>query len=583
MQIIQLSDLHINSETNISDINKKIDKLYIAIEPNLRNDDCLVFTILGDIVDKGDSSNYEIAVTVFKYIEEKFIKFKPTFEFTPGNHDLCGCPYDPKPEICSDPKCKLEEFNIFAKSIDGNYVYEDIQRKEYDEIDLLLVNSVSHKNCKFGCIDADALESALGVKPSLFLTHHTFLSENNDDVSAMRNAYRVFEMIDKKDILGVLHGHTHGYKDITIGRDCPIIGVGPFLKNVPNVNNQVNLVVATKTGIFKVLNYYYRADLEKYECCTVFSRTNSVFNGDDIEKIYNRVVHDTKYYGFIYNLNLNISMPYDRFNQQIERIFQHQIPVAELWQETKKIPDTLYYNHGQYMQHNGEPAINFVIRELESKATSSRAIIPLINFTQVVNSGDGFLPSFDLVQFGFLQEDKKQLHVTLYLRALEVNHFLKINLCETYLLCKKIYEKIRSIDSVEIRVIAFKAQYKENYGCFARAKIDMLSESKITMVLLDSPKQIADMLAEKMNFNETVVELNGIINIENAIKAIHETRKIKSDVINLVRDTVEIMKDLKLEREKSSNYSSIEHLEKQVVDQFGKTIKIFESGEIYES
>ena len=142
------------------------------------------------------------------------------------------------------------------------------------------------------------------------------------------------------------------------------------------------------------------------------------------------------------------------------------------------------------MQHNGVPAIDFVINELKSKATSSRAIIPLINFEQVVNSGDDFLPSFDLVQFGFEHEIKNQLYVTLYLRALEVNHFLKINLCEIYVMCKKISEEIRSIESIDVTVIAFKAQYKEHYGCFERAEIDMYSEADITVLLLGTQDKI---------------------------------------------------------------------------------------------
>lgn len=57
------------------------------------------------------------------------------------------------------------------------------------------------------------------------MIHHTFLSENHDDVYAIRNGYDVFNFVDNAHVIGVLHGHTHGYKDIVVGKQCRLIGV----------------------------------------------------------------------------------------------------------------------------------------------------------------------------------------------------------------------------------------------------------------------------------------------------------------------------------------------------------------------
>lgn len=583
MQIIQMSDLHLNCGSNLEEIKQKIGKLSDALKSHLRNDECTVICVLGDIVDKGDASMYKDALEIFSFVKDVFAEFNPTFEFTPGNHDLCDCPYpNPKPENCDEPKCSLEHFVEFAKAINKDYTYANILRKKYDEIDLVLVNSVFHKKCKYGSTDIKSLEDIAATKPALIITHHTFLSENDSDVSAMRNAYKVFEAIEKKEIIGVLHGHTHGYKDIMVGSNCPIIGVGPFLKDVPNVNNQANLVIATETGICRVINYFFREDLGKYESYIIYERSNNVYKGSKIEKVYSEILYDTKKFSVIPNMNLNISMPYEAFNKEIEYLFPKQIEVAKLWQATE-VPDTLYYNHGEYMKYGESSAVEFVIAELKSKATSSRAIIPLINFEQVVNSGDGFLPSFDLVQFGFLQEDKKQLYATLYLRALEVNHFFKINLCEIYLMCKIISDQIRSIDSINITVTAFRAQYKENFGCFARAKIDCLGEAKIMALLQTNIDEIINLLIEKRDLSETVIETKGISNLSEALKALRDINPIKANVLDQVENTLAVMRALKGEREKTSNYSSIKSSEKKVAEEFDKTVALFEGGRIYES
>lgn len=585
MQIIQISDLHITKDSNLDLIKNRITKLYNALQANLIKHESTVLCVIGDIVDKGDSTLYKKAADILNYMKELFEEFNPTFEFTPGNHDLCACPYShPIPEVCPDQKCTLEHYNNFVKGFDSSYnPTNTLLHKEYDDIDLLLANSVFHGNCKYGLLDIEALKKIDIKKPALLVTHHTFLSESDTDIAAIRNAYKLFDEVEKKEILGVLHGHTHGYKDITIGNKCPVIGVGPFLKEIPNTNNQANLVIVTSSGIHKVTNYFYRNDLDQYDTRNVYHRDNAVYKGSNVEKVYNEIVSDAKKFGVLPNMSLNINMSYQAFNEQIERIFHEQIITAELWQETEKVPDSLYYNHGQYMRYNDVTATGFVIEELKSKATSSRAIIPLINFEMVVESGDGFLPSFDLVQFGFLAEERTNLLVTLYLRALEVNHFLRINLCEIYLMCKQIAQEIRSIETVNVNIFAFKAQYKENFGCFKRAEIDKIDESEITLSLHDNLDYIVQLLEEKRDLNETVIENKGMTGFFKALQASNKRRPVKTIILERSKYILDTMEKLKSEREKTSNYTLIEKIENQLNGQFNEIIDIFKGGEIYES
>ena len=585
MQIIQIADLHISNTIDVKLIKSKILKVYDAMHPKMRKEDELAICILGDIVDRGDESAYATANEVISFLMDTFSEFNPTLEFVPGNHDLCSCPFKPNlPEVCKEQKCTLEPFIEFAKGINAGCDYSaSIIHKKFSDVDIVFAGSVFHRNCKYGLLDTEKLENIKLNKPALLVTHHTFLSEGDDDISAIRNAYKVFDIIGRKNIVGVLHGHTHGYKDIVIGDKCPVIGVGPFLKEIPNVNNQVNLVMATSSGIQEVINYFYRGDLEKFEEKVLFRRNSTVYSGTDISAVYKRIVADTKKLGILPNLRLKLNMSHKMFNTQVEHVFSKDIQDAKLWQETDKVPDSLYYNHGAYMKDENKTAIDFIIEELLSKATSSRAIIPLIRFKDVIESGDGFLPSFDLVQFGFLLETKTTLIVTVYLRALEVNHFLKINICEIYLLCKQIADKIRSISDVNIELFAFRAQYKEKFGCFKKARIDMINESDLTIMIQRDATIIIPLLNEKKDFSETVVQDIGIDNLSRALNAINKAIPIKTTILEIMERILITMDKLKSERKKTSNYVTIESIETDLNSRFDEMINAIEGGDIYGS
>lgn len=586
MQIIQISDLHISSSSNIDSLKNIISKLYDSIRSELRINEDTVICILGDIVEKGDMASYASSSDVIRYLKDKFTEFSPAIEFIPGNHDLCACPYVPDlPEVCQDHKCTQEHYYNFVNGIEDGYdCRTSVSHKKYREVDLIFASSVYHNDCKYGLIDVENLGRIVLAKPTLLITHHTFLSESTDDISAIRNAYKVFDVVDKKNIVGILHGHTHGYKNINIGNKCPVIGVGPFLKEVFGVNNQANLVIVTSSGIHRVTNYFYSRDLDRFEERVLYSRDSATYTGPNIGDVYRRIVSDVRTFGAIPNMNLKLKMPYDEFNRQIEETFPESIHTAELWQNTSEVPSTLYYNHGQYMKCDEQTAVNFVTAELQSKATSSRAIIPLINFENVVTSGDGFLPSFDLVQFGFLTEDRTQLFVTLYLRALEVNHFLKINICEIYLMCRHIADTIRSIKDLNVEILAFKAQFKENFGCFLRAQIDTIDESDLVIMLEVNLDGVVQMLEEKKRLSETVIESKGMVSFFKALNSINKLKRaVKSSVLESAGQILEMMEELKVERKKTSNYKAIEKIENRLSAQFDVVIKAVKGSGIYES
>jgi thymidylate synthase/predicted MPP superfamily phosphohydrolase len=566
MKIIQVADLHINSETQIEIIHNKLNQLFNSLKTEIEKDEEIIFCSCGDIVDRGNVAMYSIAEEIFNFIKRLFTGYRLKFEFVPGNHDLCDSSFN-----------SYDSF--ISKFIESTYSYnnKNTHLRKYENINLILSNSVYHRCKDFGKLDLESLEQIESRNPSFLVIHHTLLSENDNDSSAVRNAYKLVDYIEKNNIIGILHGHTHGYKDIMIGSQCNIIGVGPMFKEVADINNQFNFIEVSGCTISKITNYRYSADLNGYIPHLVYE--NNVigqYSGSSLKETYDRVVLDIKRLDCIHNLKMNIATKYELFEKELRDSFSDFVEIAKDWQENM-VPESLYYNHGQYMQSKGIWGIDYIIDELKNKATSSRAIIPLINFDDVVDSGDQFLPSLDIMQFGFSDDMKSKIFVTIYLRALEVNHFLKINLCEVYLMVKSIIDEIRSIEEVDITILAFKAQYKEKYGCFRKARIDTLSEAKLTRLLSNNNYQeIISLLKEKLELNETVIQDKGLNGLKNAIEELTSEQKCSSLLLEKVENTLKQLDLLMREREKTSNYKEIEKIEQLATASMNDLIAEFE-------
>ncbi|CAI3202390.1 metallophosphoesterase family protein [Clostridium neonatale] len=561
MYILQLSDFHINNAVDLNEYKDKIDKMYDSSKDILEENEEIIFCICGDITDQGSKEGYENAIKVIDYIKEKFIVYNYKFEFIPGNHDICEGSFD---EI---DKC-------ISRYTEKEYTYEknNVVVRLYDGINLILLNTSYHKDYKYGKIDFVELEEKLKNitdGKNFVVMHHTFISEYETDQSAIRDAYKFIKLLEKYNVCALLHGHTHGYSDITIAKECKVIGVGPLFKKQDDINTQFNIIKVNSSQINNIYNMRYNSDLNRYTKVDVFSRTFlNYFNGYDLKETYEKVVQAIKEYGAIINFNMNIRTELQKFNESIEHLFYEQIKIAEEWQE-KVPPSSLYYNHGEYMFKGKVDPINHIIKELIRKPTSSRAIIPLINMNDVVDSGDNFLPSLDIIQFGFDNDERIELCVTIYLRALEVNNFLKINLCEVYVMCKKIKEQIRSISNININIFAFRAQYKEKFSCFKKADIDITDESRIMIkVMKKKVEQIIELLKNKYELSETVVHLDGIDKLDRCIKNYNddceEEESYPIKIVEGIGTLKECMNKLKKLREKTSDYKEIEEQEEIV-------------------
>jgi Icc-related predicted phosphoesterase len=533
MKFIHLSDLHIKKED--VDISQKInmDKFLHTIRSNITKDELALFTVCGDIIDKGSKENYENARNLFDKINEGLEDYNLYMEFVPGNHDI------------KDGSFKyFENFVKNYQNIDTNdFIDKSIIVREYDDINIVLINTSYHVDHTYGYIDYGLLESKLNActNDCIIVMHHTLMSKYEDDTSALRDAYKFADIVSKYNVKTVLHGHIHGYSYLNISNLCDVIAVGPFFSTRADVNSQFNIIGTYGNRVYDVLNFAYRNDLTDYISTQVYQKkSKDVFVGSSIHDIYSSITKHVSYHNVLNNVKISLSNNIDMLYDEMNTDFYSDKQKAHSWL-SETIPEDLHYNHGSII-YNKQNYIENVIEELNKKATSSRAIIPLINKDEVVSSGDSFLPSLNIIQFGFKNDFKDKLLITLYLRALEVSNFLKINICESLILAKKIKDGIRSIRYLDINIFTFRAQYIPSFGCLEKAEIDRTSGIKLYRFLVSEDyDKLKYLIDEKLHKAETVIVDDGIRAFYEAIYNYHEAfqnmrfytiQKLLSEIIN---------------------------------------------------
>ena len=140
---------------------------------------------------------------------------------------------------------------------------------------------------------------------------------------------------------------------------------------------------------------------------------------------------------------------------------------------------------------------------------------------KLIDSADDPIPSFMLLQAG-ITDDKSQISITTYYRALEVSKFLPINIAESCLVIEKINKAFSfNAKSFAITIHAFNAYYIENFSCLEKAPIDTLSEMEIMLeisFLAQGKKWIHKRLEEKRDLTESRINSHGIQNLIAAIE-----------------------------------------------------------------
>ena len=320
--------------------------------------------------------------------------------------------------------------------------------------------------------------------------------------------------------------------------------------------------------------FLYQADRNTWDKTETYTRKcDNNYYGNSAYELYEKILDDVKADSYILNLKVLIKQDYDLFHQEIKKKFTDFLDDAKKWQSTE-IDDTLEYTHGNLMSTDYEKWYDFVVRKLQKNPTNKRTLIPLINKQDVYNSDDEKLVSFDVVQFGFEDEAKTEFCVTIYMRALEVRYFLPINICEIYIMIAKIKEKFQSISNINICIFAFRAEQKLDYACYKKKRLDSITESKLCALLSEGNfNELGDMLREKQQSIDTVIDYNWICNLKNAFKEFYK-KDNSNDALDLINQIERNLKEIEETRLKSSYYNATESDEYRLKENIGKLIDL---------
>lgn len=253
IQIIHISDFHLESDDILIQKQNILDALVNDIKPKIPQPEKAIIVISGDLVDKGGKG--------FKSIEDAFLSFekqfidklsselninKEHFFFVPGNHDVSRVDIDEFAEIGIKSQLKSqEEISKFIKSnkINGKNInrikkYKEFESKYYNDFpekQLSLFDSnfklpklgigVACLNSSWRCFDdndkgnliigKEQIESALDYLKEadikIAIAHHPYEYLLEDDKKAIKPV-----ISSNFDILLVGHAHCN---DIAFTRD----------------------------------------------------------------------------------------------------------------------------------------------------------------------------------------------------------------------------------------------------------------------------------------------------------------------------------------------------------------------------
>lgn len=260
--IFQLSDLHFGQATQPLSGARAFPSLVEAVQHELdRVPAPLVIAICGDVVDKGNSAQYDIAA---RALEASLIRplGSPAVVCCPGNHD-----------VVNGENGLFAGFNRFAFRISNKAdiafgMQATVARLTLHDHEFILANSMyrGHEDRQNGEVNIEHLDRATSEAshaPRILVLHHSLIPNHRSDTSTLVNAYPLLQLSVERGIVAILHGHLHSQNVLTVGKaQTALVGVGSLLyRPWPNYNNGFNMLRFEGSTLAEAIAFRYVADL----------------------------------------------------------------------------------------------------------------------------------------------------------------------------------------------------------------------------------------------------------------------------------------------------------------------------------
>ncbi|OCH58392.1 hypothetical protein A6D98_17170 [Aliivibrio fischeri] len=229
---------------------------------------------------------------------------------------------------------------------------------------------------------------------------------------------------------------------------------------------------------------------------------------------------------------------------------------AQQW-AADECPENLYFNHGQYKVGGVENIIN----ELKEKPSSNRALYSLIDQKTIMDSGDSPIPSFMIFQSIL---DNGTLYCNVYLRALEVSKFLRINLEEIRLNIEKISQSTLTFSKVRLVILACRAHHVPNFNSLEKPNLDLMSQYQILKMMKEDRTEFVRNI-QQMAEVQTVLSSESIKHIKELIEG--EWQETNKPRLISILDSIETKIDELIHlRKQHSHDERVNQLSSQVSD-----------------
>lgn len=259
MWIIQIADLHNSSKYTSTKMKKISDEMIVAINRIVTANEMLVFSICGDILNKGEKVGFADTKDFLSRILNDINTKNVQVVLCPGNHDIV--------EVEGIKSFnELDKF-IFKLNNSSSIRFQNnsVNLKTINNIDFIMINSSYHFNHKYGKIELEKFNNILNKSTNeckIVMLHHHLIPIREGEISTTVNTYEFLKLIEDKNILAILHGHQHMKMEIVIGKNsCKVIGVGSLLTDIePNYNNQFNMIKIENNRIERIIEFKYHLD-----------------------------------------------------------------------------------------------------------------------------------------------------------------------------------------------------------------------------------------------------------------------------------------------------------------------------------
>ena len=223
MRFYVLSDLHLGNRTTEDDAGNKLRKLCCDIRSTTAEGDTVLFIVLGDIANKGNTLSFDIASRCLDLICEELKDFAVKFEFVPGNHDLEK--NDQNLILFDSLTAKYGVLHAFNEQSVYSCVYENVNFIFAD-------STLSRDHDAPGQLDICAIQAEIKPEMSNILFCHHALTQGHDGHDTIENATEIYKQLNSLNISFFFHGHVHHSKAIIPKEGLIEIGFGSLSADI---------------------------------------------------------------------------------------------------------------------------------------------------------------------------------------------------------------------------------------------------------------------------------------------------------------------------------------------------------------